>query len=379
MIRTYEYRIYPTPPQERRIRATLDACRFVYNWGLEQRKLAWEQEKKSLSYCDQHKLLPELKKEYPYLKQVFSHCLSDALHRLDKAFKAFFRRVKSGEKPGYPRFKAVEYYNSITFIEFGVNGALWSGKRLYLSKIGRVRIRLHRPTEGKVKTCTIKRKADGWYASFACELPSAEPSKIDNPIGIDLGLTTYATLSNGEKIENPRHLKKAEKELKKAQRRLSKKKKGSKRRAKAKKTLARKHLHLSRVRKDWQRKTVNELVKKYNPIYVEDLKIQEMQKKRKGERNVKQAKGLRRSIPDASWGEFLAILEHKAEWAGVSVIRVTARGTTQECSNCHQIVPKTLYERVHSCPFCGLTIDRDLNAALNILNRGRAVPSGRAA
>jgi len=373
----FQYRLYPTPPQERQLLKMLDACRFVFNWGLEQRKLAWEQNKKTLNYNVQQNMLPVLKTEHSWLKNVYSHLLQDALMRLDRAFKAFFRRVKAGQKPGYPRFKGRDFYDSITFPACGTGGAFLEKKRLRLNRIGRVRIRLHRPLEGKVKTCTVKRKADGWYASFACEIErNIKPSVVVNPIGVDLGLKEYAVLSSGEKIANPRHLRKAEKRIKTAQRLVSRKKRGSKRRGKARAILAKKWLRLSRARKDWQFKLAHDLVRRFNPVFVEDLEVKKLQEKPgKG----KQARGLRRSVADVAWGQFLGILEHKAEQAGVRVVRVPPRGTTQECSRCHRVVPKTLKDRTHRCLHCGLVLDRDINAAINILDRGRAGPSGRVA
>jgi putative transposase len=194
-------------------------------------------------------------------------------------------------------------------------------------------------------------------------------------VGIDLGLKEFAVLSNGEVIHNPRHLKAAEIELKRAQRKVSRRKKGSKRQDKARAILARKHLHVARVRRDWQRKLTCDLVERFDVIVVEDLNVKGLiQKEGQGR---KTDKGIHRSIGDAAWAQFLSVLGHKAEWAGVLVLKVPARGTTKRCSQCGSDVPKTLRERIHNCPHCGLVMDRDVNAAVNIEQAGRAALSGR--
>jgi putative transposase len=375
MKRMFEYRLYPTRPQEKRLDAALRTCREVYNWAIDDRKATYTTTGKSENYYTQRPKLKTLAVRWPWIKQVYAHLLQNTLVRVDRAFKAFFRRVKAGKKPGYPRHKSAERYGSITFQEAGKRGAIMDGKRLYLSKIGRVRIRLHRPIEGKIKTCTIKKRADGWYALFCCEADHVVvPRPQERVVGIDLGLTDFAVLSTGERIKNPRHLQKAERDLKRAQRIVSRRKKGSHRRAKAKAILARKHLHLARVRKDWQRKLACDLVDRFDVIVFEKLNVPVLIR-RKG---LRIDRALHRSIGDAAWAQFRGLVEHKAEWAGALVLSVPARGTTTRCSSCGQEVPKTLFERIHRCT-CGLTCDRDLNAAWNIEQAGRAALSGRVA
>ncbi len=348
--------------------ATLDACRFVYNWGVEDRKTLWQYCHVSTNFNDQSGYLKHLKNEQPFLKAVHAHPLQDALRRIEKSFDGFFRRVKSGDKPGYPRFKGKNWYDSFTFKEWG-NGAGFDGKRLYLSKIGRVRIVMHRTIEGKIKTCTIKRKADGWYALFSTIAADVKPSEIDNPIGIDVGIKTFAALSTGKKIGNLEFFLKNERTLKIAQRKVSRCKKGSARRRKAGQHLKLEHLRVKRSRRSFHFTQAHRLAKQFNPIFVENLNIKNMVRNRH----------LAKSILDASWGQFLRILSRSAESAGGASIAVEARGTSQECSGCGIKVPKKLSERVHRCWCCGLVLDRDVNAARVILSRGLGRPIGEGA
>jgi len=370
MRKTYEFRLRPTRAQERRMIATLDACRFVYNWGVEDRRNLWQYAKCGTSFYDQSDYLKHLKNANLFLKEVHAHPLQDTLRRVERAFDGFFRRVKSGERqPGYPRFKGRNWYDSFTFKEWG-NGALFDGKRLSLSKIGRVRIVLHRPIEGEIKTCTVKRRADGWYALFSVEAVTAQaPHRKPNPVGLDVGITTFAVMSDGEKIENPRHLLRSERSLQIAQRKVSKRKKGSSRRKKAVQHLKLEHLRVKRTRRDFHFKAANEIAERYNPVFVEALNI----------RGMLQNHRLAKHIQDASWGQFLGILSRSAESAGGASIAMEARGTSQECSECGETVQKTLSERVHHCWSCGLVLDRDVNAARNILARGLGRPVGEGA
>ena len=366
MRKTYGFRHRPTRAQERQMFAALNACRFVYNWGIEDRKNLWQRCHVSTSFNDQSGYLKHLKDANPWLKEVHAHPLQDALRRVDYAFGRFFKAHKDGH--GYPRFKGGHQYASLTFKEWE-NGAAFDGKRLLLSKIGRVRIVLHRPIEGEIKACTIKRKADGWCALFSVVVADAKPSEINNPVGIDVGIATFAALSTGEKIENPRFLRVNERELKIAQRKVSRRKTGSKRRRRAVQHLKLEHLRVQRSRKSFHFTQAHRLAKRFNPIFVEDLTIENMVKNR----------CLAKSISDASWGQFLRILPHSVESTGGAYMAVEARGTSQECSGCGEIVQKKLSERVHRCWECGLILDRDVNAARVILARGLGRPVGEGA
>ena len=385
MTRTYEFRLHPTPSQKRRLTDCLDACRGTYNWALEDRRDLWQYGKCSTGFCDQSRWLKELKKQRPSLEGIHVHVLQTALKRVDLAFQAFFRRVKTGEKPGYPRFKGKDWFDSFSFKEYG-NGFGLEGKRLRLSGIGRVRIRRHRDIVGEIKTCTIKRRADGWHALFGVEQEPVLPELLWNPVGVDMGLNSFAVLSNGEKIKNPRFLKDAQDDLTRQQRILSRRKKGSGRRKKARSVLARKHLKVERCRKDFHCNLAARLAREFKPIIVERLDIKGLiEKAVEDKKQHKRFAAKSENILDAAWGKFLQRLGSKAESAGSAIVAVEPRGTSQECSRCGATVRKGLGERTHSCPWCDLVMDRDENAARNILSRGLkelesltgwAVPSG---
>lgn len=368
MRKSFKYRIYPTKSQRSRMERTLDLCRWVYNQTLAYRKNAWEQDNKSVSKFETYNKLPEWKVEKPELTEVHSQVLQNVQERVDLAFKAFFRRVKSGEKPGYPRFKGKGWYDSFTFPQSGFK--LVSGK-LRLSKIGDVKIKLHRPIEGKIKRLTIRRTSTGkWFACFSVEVddPIKPPWKDGSMAGIDVGLESFATLSNGEKIDNPRFFRSEEKALAKAQKRLSKCEKGSPERRKALKVVQRIHERIANRRYDFAHQVSNQLVSKYGLIAFEDLSITNMLKNH----------NLAKSISDAAWRMLVTITSYKAESAGSIVVLVDPRNTSQLCSRCGLKVPKSLSDRVHECPQCGLVMDRDENAAINILRLGlQSLPKAR--
>ncbi|MCE5337677.1 MAG: transposase [Methanomicrobiaceae archaeon] len=358
MLKAYHYRLYPTKSQATLLEQTLEICRWVYNDTLALRKDAWEQDQRSISLYETNKILTQWKQDRPDLKQVHSQVLQNAQMRVDLAFKAFFRRVKSGEKPGYPRFKGKGRYDSFTYPQYGFN---LDGDRLHLAKIGDVRVVLHRPVEGSIKTLTIRRSATGkWYACFSVEYdPDFVPQK-ETAVGIDVGLESFATLSNGEKIENPRFFRTDEKALAKAQRRLSKAEKGTSERKKARKIVAHVHERIANRRFNFAHQTSRQLVNRFGAIVFEDLNITNMQKNH----------CLAKSIADAAWNQFVTITQSKAEDAGSHVIQVNPRNTSLMCSRCGMIVAKALSDRIHSCPHCGLEMDRDQNAAINILRLG---------
>jgi putative transposase len=265
--KTYQYRLAPTPEQEKALAVTLWRCRTLYNVALEQRKLWWERgQGVGASYYQQKAELPDLKAACPELGAIHAHVLQDVIMRLDRAFQAFFRRVKAGETPGFPRFQGKGRYKSFTFPEYG-NGAVLDGGALSLSKIGRIRIRLHRPLEGIPKTVTISREADGWYACISCAEAPTQPLPLrGHETGIDLGIESFATLSNGTHLFNPGWYRKAERALKTAQRRVSRRKKGSHRRRKAVTLLAKAHQKVRRQREDFHHKTALALVRENDAI-----------------------------------------------------------------------------------------------------------------
>jgi putative transposase len=363
--KTFKYKLMPTPEQERALGHVLWRCRELYNAGLEERKTAWERCHVSVTFTRQSEQLPDVKEVRPEYHDINAQVLQDVLHRLDKAFQAFFRRVQAGEQPGYPRFQGKNRYNSFTYPQFGEHGgATLDGKILSLAKIGRIHLRLHRPLHGTPKTVTIIREADGWYACISCVAVPVQPlSRTGRETGIDVGLKVFLVTAEGEVIENPRHYRKAERELQKAQRRVSRRKQCSKRRRKAAALLAKKHQKVQRQRRDFHHKTALTLLRHYDIIYLEDLKVANMV------RNSRLAK----SISDAGWGQFRTILEGKAACAGRRVVAIPPSYTTQDCSGCGERVEKSLSVRTHVCPCCGLILDRDENAARNIQAAGQAL------
>jgi putative transposase len=287
--------------------------------------------------------------------------LQDVLLRLDRAFEAFFRRLRNGQQPGYPRFQGQTRYHSFTYPQYG-NGAVLDGSVLSLSKIGRIPVRLHRPLAGTPKTVTISREADGWYACISCvEVPIQPLPLTGQETGIDLGLASFATLADGSQIANQRLFRVAELNLKRAQRRVSRRKLGSNRRTKAVKLLAKAHQKIRRARQDFHHKTALALVRQYDVIYHEDVQVANMVRNH----------CLAKSISDASWRQFCAILTAKAAYAGRRVVAVPPALTSQACSSCGVLVHKGLSVRWHLCPECGTSLHRDHNAALNILHLGR--------
>jgi putative transposase len=360
MLKAYKFRIYPTKSQTTKMEQTLDLCRWTYNKTLEIRKNAWEKEGKSLSKYETNNMLPEWKEDKPELKVVFSQVLQNVHERVDLALKAFFRRVKTGEKPGYPRFRGKGWYDSFTYPQKGFK--IDSGK-LYLSKIGSIKIKLHRPIEGKIKRLTVRRTTIGkWFACFSVELEDnpKPPWKDGSLVGIDVGLESFATLSNGEKIANPRFFREEEKELAKVQRRLSKAPKGTPERKKALKVVQLVHERIANKRYEFAHQISNQLVKKHGLIAFEDLNIKGMTHNH----------NLAKSIHDVAWNMLVTLTSYKAASAGSMVVLVDPRNTSKMCSRCGILVEKSLSDRVHKCSQCGLEMDRDWNAAINILRLG---------
>lgn len=359
MRQTYKYRFFPTKKQQTILKETLEECRWLYNHFLEERKDSWEKEKKSINYHTQAISIPKLKEQKPSLNFVYSQVLQNIAVRIDLAFKAFFRRVKAGEKPGYPRFKGKGWYDSITYPQTGFKIA---PEGLKLSKIGLVKVKLHRPIVGTIKTCTIRRKADKWYVCFSVEYTPKPMKKNNKAVGIDVGLETFATFSTKEKIKNPRFFKTDEKALAKAQRKLSKQDKGSLKRKKVKKVVVRIHERISNRRNNFCHQESLKIVNKFGIICIEDLSINEM--KRDNFRSIN------RSIGDVAWGQFAQYLSYKAERAGRTLVKVNPAYTSQTCSRCGYRKAKKLSERVHLCSSCGFETCRDFNASLNIMRLG---------
>jgi putative transposase len=356
--RTFEYKIKPNKKFVAACEQALNASRFVYNCALEQRIRVYEASGKSIGFYEQSRQLTEARQEIPELKACLRTIQSDALERLDAAFDAFFRRLKNGEKPGFPRFKGRERYDTFSQKIEAQRACPLKGDKLTVPGVGFCRVRLSRPIEGRCKQLRITRRADGWYALLVCELAKPDPlPQTGQTVGVDVGLTHFATLSTGEKIENPRQLKQASGALTKYQRRLSKKKKGSKNRVKARQKVALRHLKVQRARKDFHHKTAADLVKRFDRIAVEDLNVKGLVKNHH----------LAQAISDVAWSQFFGILQSKAAEAGRQFERVNPRYTSQDCSGCGQRQKMPLAIRTYKCGQCGLIICRDVNAAHNIL------------
>lgn len=353
-MRIYKFRLYPSKSIVKRMEFILGACRFLYNSGLEFEKRLWFSEKRFVDRDELNNLIPDWKVINPGLKFVHSQVLQNVSDRLVKSFEDFFRRIKHGEKAGFPRFKSEERYDSFTFPQSGfklVSSGLW------LSKIGVMKIKLHRKVEGKIKTLTVKKSSSGkWFANFTVvkEL-EIRWKNFDKCVGIDVGLESFYADSEGNKIENPRWLRNSEERLKFLQRQHSQKKRGSKNRKKSRLKIARLHEKIVNQRNDFLHKEAKKLIDSYSLIVVEKLAIHKMVKNRY----------LAKSISDAGWRRFLQYLTYKAEEAGGRIVEVDAKGTSQRCI-CGNIVKKSLAIRNHKCSKCGLDLDRDVMSAIII-------------
>jgi len=382
MKKAYKFRLYPTSKQEEVLFWTLTRCRELYNAALAERKEAYRMAGKSIGYYEQKRDLPEIKAEVrEEYQDIHSQVLQDVLLRVKRAFDAFFRRVKNGEEPGYPRFQGRNRYNSFTYPQGGYSVDVHEKHAtITLSKIGTIKVKLHRKREGTIKTCTIKYEAGQWYAVLTCEVKQPEPlSVVESEIGIDLGITHFAALSDGTFIESPRYYRKSQKKLEKLQQAFAHKKRGSHRREKARKAVAKTHRQIANQRRDFHHKQAKKLAQEHQTIVFEELEITTLSKRAKPKQdenstylpNGAAAKsGLNKSILDAGWGQFQHIVSHKAACAGRTVMFVNPHYTSQVCSQCGTVRKKDLSERWHSCE-CGCELDRDTNAAINILRVGR--------
>jgi len=359
MLKTFKYRLYPTSAQEKCLFNTLSVCRHFYNMCLEDRKWSYEREGRSISKYDQVKQARLYRQTFPQAKTVFSQTLQAVAIDLSKAFDAFFRRIKAGEAPGYPRFKNRIRFNSFNFPQFGA-GAKLDGRRLKLFGIGRVRIRWHKPMEGDIKTVRIVHKAGQWSACFVCEVESKpELPKTGRYIGIDVGVSALITTSEGEKVDNPKHYRLAQAKLRCVQRALSRKKKGSQRRRKALRIVQRQQRHTANQRSDRLHKLSTALIQTCDGIALEDLAI----------RNMVRNPHLSKSILDSGWGLFKQYLTYKAASAGREISLINPAYTSKCCSNCGEMFQGfDLSSRWVECA-CGLSLDRDHNAAINILRQ----------
>ncbi|MFN8371780.1 MAG: transposase [Anaerolineae bacterium] len=358
-VRVFKYRLYPSKRQEKNLLRVLDCACNLYNMALAERKDAYELGGRNVTLADTEQLAKRYRATFPYAQQMFSQTAQSVVKQVDLAYQSFFRRLKSGENPGYPRFKSRNRFHSFEFKQYGA-GAKLDGRRLRLYGVGRVPVRWHRPIEGDIKTIRIIHKAGRWYACFACEVPAKPPlAKTGRAIGIDVGIASLITTSEGEKVEPPRFYREGQKKLRILQRSVARKKKSSKNRRKALQCVQRQQEHIKNQRADFAHKLSRMFVQDYDLIACEELEI----------RNMVRNRHLSKSILDAGWGIFKELLTNKAGEAGRQVVFVDPAYTSACCSNCGALFQGfNLSIRWVECD-CGLALDRDHNAAMNILNR----------
>lgn len=361
---SYKYRLYPNCAQAQLLDKMLEIHRTIYNDALKERREAWKRCQISINYYTQANQLKAIREIDEDVAWCNYSSLQQTLRRLDKSFAGFFRRVKAGEKPGYPRFKGRRWYKSIGFVYS--DGLHLKDGRLYVQNVGLIRTFQHRPLpdEAKIKAAILKRdNLDQWFVIFQLELPDVEIAQPDkSEVGIDMGLETFAALSTGEMVENPRWFRTSEEKLATLQRRRSRCEKGSRKYKELTRQIRRLHEHTANQRRDFHHKESAKIAERFGFIAVEDLNIKGLARSH-----------VSKSIGDAGWGYFLSMLSYKAERAGGQFVSVNPNGTSQYCSGCGCRVEKSLSVRVHSCPHCGLTLNRDVNAACNVLALGQRV------
>ena len=366
MRKAFKFRLYPTRKQVGLLDHDLAAAQRLYNTALEQRRIAWKRCGLSLNYNGQATDLKDLRASSAQTPANYSAC-QDVLRRLDKAFRAFFRRLKTGGKPGFPRFKSKDRYDSLTFPSYGDGCRIRENGKLYLQGVGEIRVKWHRQVKGKIKTVTVRRRGGRWHVCFSVEYEPRSLPQVGADVGIDVGLEHFAALSSGELIPNPRWYRNAQKRLRRAQRKVARRVKGSSGRRRAVRELQRVHEHVANQRADFSHKLSRKIVDNNQLIAVEKLGIGGLSKSM-----------LAKSVHDAGWRSFLHKLTVKAAEAGRRVVEVNPAGTSQHCL-CGLEVRKTLAVRVHRCPECGLVAPRDIVSAQLILRLGRSLASANVA
>jgi len=367
MILTYRYRLLPSKPQHRALEQILESQRQLYNAALEERIGAYRKAGVSRSLNDQTKALTEWRRTDPEAASIPANLQRATLKRLDEAYRGFFRRARKGGRAGFPRFRGKGWFNSFGFREFA--GITLKGSRIRFKGMpGGLRIHMHRalPDGATPRDCTFKRDTKGWHVAFAIAVDTPPLRELSRAVGVDLGITRFAALSDGGFIPSLGAARRAERKLRMAQRCLARAKRKSAGRNRARLAVARCHAAVARQRSEHLHQASARLVRDYDLIAIEALNVKGL------------ATGtLAKHVHDASWAMFTSMLRYKAEKAGVRLVEVNPRNSSQDCSRCGATVPKTLAVRSHDCPTCGLSIDRDLNAALNILNRARVGPGPR--
>lgn len=393
MRRAYVFRLRPTARQHVALAQCLDAHRELYNAALQERRDAWSHSKTRVFYGDQSRQLTEIRAVRPD-QALWSFSSQQAtLRRLNKAFDGFFRRVKAGQKAGYPRFKGKARFDSVEWPKDG-DGARWlpDQRRVYLQGVGQVKVTVHRPVTGRVKTIQVKRQGRKWMLVLSCDdVPTNPLPATGRQVGVDVGVVTYATLSDGTEVANPRWARQEAARLEVAQQRLARAKRGCNNRAARRETVASRHRKIANRRKDFHHKQARVLVARYDLLVVEDLRIANMLRRAKPKHdpdtpgqflpNGARAKsGLNRSISDAGWGQFVSILRAKAEDAGRTWIEVNPRHTSDGCECCGHAAPENRVSQAEFlCQRCDHGVPADQHAARNILRAGLALHAAPAA
>ena len=355
MKKAFKYRLFTSKKQSEDLSFQLSEAARLYNAALQERRDAYQINKKSLNYYDQANQLKEIRANGDLSLANFS-CCQDILRRVDKTFKAFFNRVKRGDKAGFPRFKAAKRFDSITFPSYG-DGIKLTGNKLKIQGVGQVKVKLHRAVKGTIKTITIKRECGKWYVCFSVECENELRPLTGEQVGMDAGIESFMTLSDGTQIDNFKYFEASQKQLRRAGRKVARRKKGSTRRRKAVVILQKVHAKIRNQRTDFHHQVSRLLVNSYDLMAIEDLNIKAL------------SKGiLAKQVNDVAWSSFFNKLEYKAECAGKQVIRVNPNGTSQTCT-CGERVKKKLSVRWHECLKCGVSNHRDIVSSQVILNR----------
>jgi putative transposase len=363
MLKTYRYRLYPTEKQQETLSEILWVACWLYNRALEYRRKRWNESRKSVTYNEQAAMWRDWRNEEPDenpLRLLNMSAGQQVLRRLDSAYRQFLKG-----KRGKPRFQKPSHFNSVNYKPG--DGATVKANRLYVQNVGLIKVRWHRALpEGKIKNIIVFRKPSGWYVLFQVELPEKPVEKsVNPPVGVDMGISHALAISDGTFFDSPKYLHASLRKLRVLQRSLSRKKKGGKNWRKTARQIARLHEHIANQRRDWWHKTTRKLVDTYGTIVLEDLSLNFML----------QNGHLSRAAHDIGLGMFQNLLTYKAIGAGCEVILVNPKNTSQACSSCGSIVLKDLSVRTHVCPYCGLVLDRDTNAARNILWLGQSQPA----
>lgn len=380
------FRMRPTARQHVALAACVDGHRELYNAALQERRDAWRASRTRIGYGDQSAQLKDIRRERPDVA-VWSFSSQQAtLRRLNRAFEGFFRRVRAGGAPGYPRFKGAYRFDSVEWPKDG-DGARWhpDTARVYLQGVGQVKVTAHRAVAGRVKTIQIRRQGRHWMLILSCDdVPAAPKPGTGRQVGVDVGIASFATTSDGDHVDNPRWARTAAARLSAAQQRLARARRGSRNRVRRRETVAARHRKVANQRRDFHHKTARRLVETYDLIVVEDLAIANMLRRAKPVPDPDQPgaflpngaaakSGLNRSIADAGWGQFVSMLRAKAEDAGRAVIEVDPRHTSDRCEACgHAATENRITQAVFACRACGHTAQADEHAARNILRAGLA-------